>query len=128
MEEIINSVMQSPENTNPNVLRGQLSKIADSSDSGTLVVHATATDDGYGNTIYTLDKTAAEIIAAARVGYVVLDMYDGFEEPSSVLPLNTAWFDSKGNIFYFRFGDGGGSSLTAGASTGNDYPVSEGNK
>lgn len=27
MEEIINSVMQSPENTNPNVLRSQLSKM-----------------------------------------------------------------------------------------------------
>ena len=31
MEEIINNVMQSPENTNPNVLRGQLQKIAQNS-------------------------------------------------------------------------------------------------
>ena len=34
MEEVIDSVMQSPENTNPNVLRSQLSKISGGSAAG----------------------------------------------------------------------------------------------
>ena len=41
MEEIINSVMQSPENTNPNVLRSQLQSIGGDSDGSVFVVGGT---------------------------------------------------------------------------------------
>ena len=57
MEEIINSVMQSPENTNPNVLRGQLQKIGGGSGGGVFVV-------GMDAETAMLDKTAREIMDA----------------------------------------------------------------
>lgn len=44
MEEIINNVMQSPENTNPNVLRSQLSEIDGGSGSGGVRVYERTND------------------------------------------------------------------------------------
>ena len=63
MEEIINSVMQSPENTNPNVLRSQLKAIQGegSGSSGGGVLMVTDTDG-------TLDKTMGEIQDAYLAG------------------------------------------------------------
>lgn len=162
MEEIISNIYQTPENTNPNVLRDQLQSIAGDKlppvgpddkgkvlttnettgapewaeasgggggdSGGALVVHATASDDGYGNPIYTLDKTAGEIIAAARAGYVVLDNYTGLVEGSACMPLVTAFADSKEGKIRVIFGMSKGGTFNGLAPTENDYPVSEGVK
>ena len=55
MEELINNIMNTPENTNPNVLRGQLETIGNNSNGGIFVV-----EDNDG----TLNKTFQEIYDA----------------------------------------------------------------
>ena len=127
--EVKGDFYQYPDGTDFVVQDGKMAPTAGPSSGGTLVVHATGEDDGYGTIIYTLDKTAGEIIAAARIGHVVCDMYNGFAEPSAVLPLIDAHFDSRGNKYYFYFGDTKSmAGFIAGAETENDYPVTEGGK
>ena len=63
MEEIINSVMQSPENTNPNILRSQLQKMGGSNE-GAVYVTITQTDTD----TWTCDKTGTELAIAASEG------------------------------------------------------------
>ena len=70
MEEIINSVMQSPENTNPNVLRSQLQGISGGSGGGVFVVNITG--DSPSNAAF--DKTASEVFAAKQTMPVVVTM------------------------------------------------------
>lgn len=62
MDEIINYVMDTPGNTNPNVLRGMLEN---SSDSNRFVVTLTPTEDDFSGV---MDKTCAEITAAYEAG------------------------------------------------------------
>ena len=86
MEEIINSVMQSPENTNPNVLRGQLQKIGGSSGGGTMVVNLHMEPGGDGKTvgmILVCDKTADEMFQAIETKSIVLK----FEHPETAVVL-----------------------------------------
>lgn len=122
MEEIIDYVMKTPENTNGNILREKLQKMGGSG-GGVMVVHAADTEiDGFSAKI--LDKTAGEIIAAAKTGYVVLDMYNGTEEGSYMMPFTTVWFDTKSEELVIGFGGfGQGGSFLGTASTENDYPV-----
>ena len=63
MEEIINSIMQSPENTNPNVLRGQLEGLA-TGGSEITVVH---------NVDGTLDITAGELAELCQNGVCFIE-------------------------------------------------------
>lgn len=63
MEEIINSIMQSPENTNPNVLRGQLEGLA-TGGSGITIVHSI---NG------TLDITAGELFELCQNGVCFIE-------------------------------------------------------
>ena len=65
MEEIINNVMQSPENTNPNVLRSQLQNIGEGSSSGGAMFTKS------GNT-WSCDKTVAELKAAYEAGKALI--------------------------------------------------------
>ena len=65
MEEIINNIMQSPENTNPNVLRSQLQNIGG---SGGGAVYATFTED---KGTWTCDKTYDELKAAYDLGSII---------------------------------------------------------
>lgn len=74
MEEIINSIMQSPENTNPNVLRGQLQGIMGAGDS-VLIVHA-STDSSHTQT---LDKTWKEIHDAPFAVLKIENELSGFD-------------------------------------------------
>lgn len=62
MDEVINYVMDTPGNTNPNVLRGMLEN---SSDSNRFVVTLTPTEDDFSGV---MDKTCAEITAAYEAG------------------------------------------------------------
>ena len=66
MEEIINNIMQSPENTNPNILRSQLQNIGD---GGGGAVYATFTKSG---DTWSCDKTAAELKAAYEAGKALI--------------------------------------------------------
>lgn len=95
---------------------------------GALVVHAADTEIDGGHAKI-LDKTAGEIIAAAKTGYVVLDMYNGTEEGSYMMPFTTVWFDTKSEELVIGFGGfGQGGSFLGTASTENDYPVNTSGK
>ena len=62
MEEIINSVMQSPENTNPNVLRSQLQSIGGSSSGSEpfiVEIEGIGTESGPSTTAVFADAKAA---------------------------------------------------------------------
>lgn len=85
MEEIINNIMQTPDNTNPNVLRSQLQGMLSGSTGGVLVVHI----DRFN---HTLDKTWQEIHDAPFAvvkfedsgtlynGYI-MRVFETFEDP-----------------------------------------------
>lgn len=94
---------------------------------GALVVHAADTEIDGGHAKI-LDKTAGEIIAAAKTGYVVLDMYNGIEEGSFVMPLTAVHFNTEDEVLNIIFGFSKGISFTGRASTENDYPVATGGK
>lgn len=62
MEEIINSVMQSPENTNPNVLRSQLQSVSAGSGGGEpfiVEIEGISTEQGPSTTAVFADAKAA---------------------------------------------------------------------
>lgn len=81
MEEIINSVMQSPENTNPNVLRSQLQSVGGGSGSGgALVVNATV---DFTTNKATCDKTAGEMWSAAENGDIIVIHFTLAQDGSS---------------------------------------------
>ena len=61
-DEIFDYVMNSPENTNPAILKSMLNNVEDKS-SGPLIVHINGTSSG-DEYIYTVDKTAREILAS----------------------------------------------------------------
>ena len=67
MEEIINNVMQSPENTNPNVLRGQLQKIAQN--SGDFPIRVTTIFDLEG----VISESTSEIVFLDGTSNIKLD-------------------------------------------------------
>lgn len=62
MDEVINYVMETPGNTNPNVLKGMLEK-SDGDDR--FIVRLTPTNDDFSGV---MDKTCAQITAAYEVG------------------------------------------------------------
>ena len=84
MDEIINYTNNSPENTNPNVLRGLLGNMnisQNESEGGSdiFVVNMTFTFDESNNTVITSDKTVDEIRAAASAGKTVMGKCIFFE-------------------------------------------------
>jgi len=100
--------------------------MASSSGGGAVVVHVADTEIN-GSHVKILDKTAGEIIAAAKTGYIVLDMYNGIEEGSCVMPLTAVYFDTREEVLNITFGTSGkAGSFTGKASTENDYPVASG--
>lgn len=108
MEEIINSVMQSPENTNPNVLRSQLQGISGGSGGGVMVV-------GVNYETNRLDKTAREIMDAMLQKSVCIYMDGEYGMGFQALVL----FEHEPNSSYdFSFGQDGRFSC----QSENDYP------
>lgn len=89
---------------------------------GGLVVHRTQGAVG-GEDAYILDKTAAEIIAAAKTGYVVLDAYTEAADGNAVMPLSAVFYGTRENALVFSFGvthtEG---EFLATAPTESDYP------
>ena len=82
MEEIINSVMQSPENTNPNVLRSQLQNI----DGGS--------GDGNPNTQQTIIGTAANPWGDVNYSDLAAALYSG----NAHAVMHVRMGDSVGNF------------------------------
>ena len=64
MEEIINNIMQSPENTNPNILRSQLQSIAGSGGGGVADIEGTP----LGNHQYSVNKPMSAVLEAMQNG------------------------------------------------------------
>ena len=115
MEEIINNIMQSPENTNPNVLRGQLQSVGSGSGGGVFVVGGTVS----GTTV-TLDKTAGEIYTAMNSKCVLIALenvaegLDGYKSVLYCAMLATV----NGNNYYTFYGQG----ITTTAEKSDGYP------
>ena len=124
MDEVINYVMDTPGNTNPNVLRGMLEKSSNGSSGGGLVVHADIDETGK-DPIYTLDKTGQEILDAypwvkcvynrtdllGVTTYFILDLvqYEVFNGPSET-------------EYTFTFGTVG-QGFSVFTTNLNDYPT-----
>ena len=115
MEEIINSVTQSPENTNPNVLRSQLQNIGEGS-GGSGGVYAVTMEQIDGK--FTLNKTVQEIITACQKKTVLLNYEDSGQ--AIYAPLAYINITSRGTA-NATFG-----ALSFSADTVNDYPVIQG--
>lgn len=118
MEELINNIMQTPENTNPNVLRGQLEFIGNNSNSGILAV----TDDNG-----TLDKTFQEIYNAISNDQLIIVRQKTLipEMPAYSLSMinyiGPSWEDAPGNYMITT------NNNKYYADTMDDYPlISEG--
>ena len=115
MEEIINNIMQSPENTNPNVLRSQLQNIGGGS-GGSFVIGGTVS----GTTV-TLDKTAGEIFAAMKKQNVIVVLeqpMEGMEE--IILTFFMADTSLVNDVLYYTFHVSGGMQTVA--ATADVYP------
>lgn len=113
MEEIINSVMQSPENTNPNVLRSQLQGISGGSGGGAFVV-------GVDPETEALDKTAREIMDAMPQKSVCI--YVNSPSVTAFAEL-TEFMHRDGSPYEFTFGKNMNSYY---CSSENDYPTQNG--
>lgn len=75
MDEIINYVMENPENTNPNVLRNMLENY-NSSGGGLLIVNVVPDETTEEEGVYVADKTAKELYEAFLAGRNVVCYYD----------------------------------------------------
>lgn len=115
MEEIINSVMQSPENTNPNVLRSQLQGISGGSSGGVFVVNITGDSPSHA----AFDKTASEVFAAKQTMPVVVTMtFNG----ATVFGDLVIAVKQETNYTFFAYV--GGTDLNKFTATSDDsYPV-----
>ena len=97
MEEIINNVMQSPENTNPNVLRSQLQNIeGGSGGGGVFVVTFDANNWELKNPVITADKTITEIRNAIEQNAPIIAK--DTESTTHYFVLNTV--DEYGVVFF----------------------------
>lgn len=133
MDEIINYVMNTPGNTNPNILRGMLDEISSSRGGGdVLILHEDP------NT-HNLDRTAAEIYEASAQMPVII-IYSPSNGPMGVsavvngLLANAAHYTIEESTEPIEVIEGeeteipeyafsvGGNYATYTAQTGSDYP------
>lgn len=118
-DEIFDYVMNSPENTNPAVLRSMLNSVRRGG-GGALVVNITESKVE-GNTVYTCDKTAGEMAAALESGGIIIrrtEEQDGLTV-YFYYPLSAATVVP--DVFYsFKAAEPIGTLSTASAS---EYPA-----
>ena len=111
-EEILDYVMNSPENTNRMVLNDMLNELQ-TGGGGATVVHCNW-DTGI------LDMTAEELLTAAKSSFTVLVFASDTEE--SAMPLVSA--HKLGDSYTFVFGTEIEQAYAAfTADSGSDYPV-----
>ncbi len=120
INDVFNYVMESPDNTNPNVLRSMLNSL-ESGGGGASALFITVTQTKEGtSTTETWDKTAGEIMDAMPFAYLRMDdngivaflpvQYSG--------GIGYAWSDEDG--FVAQCSEGASHYVTA--ATRNDYP------
>ena len=102
-EQVMDYVMNSPANTNPNVLSGMLDSVAQSGGTSQFVVHGTP---NAADLTVTTDKTYEEISAAYDSGALVIMKCDyyGFvknmmltQATPNALMFGCAYYDDSGN-------------------------------
>ena len=94
MEEIINSVMQSPENTNPNILRSQLQKMG-SSGGGGVLIGTSGSESG----TFVVDMPITEVAAAMEKGAkIAVHVESNGEQVGCVLVEFYGWYKNGGTM------------------------------
>lgn len=110
-EEILDYVMNTPENTNRMVLNDMLNEFNSNNDGNTsvLIIHI-GTEDGH---TYAFDKTAGEIIEAMPLTYIV------YEDDDAMTYKWIHSYEYTDGIGYAFWSDDGDSWS---AATIEDYP------
>lgn len=124
MDEVINYVMDTPGNTNPNVLRGMLENSSSGSSGGGLVVHAEVDETGK-DPIYTLDKTGQEILDAypwVKCVYTSTDLLGVTTYVILDLANYTVFNGLSETIYTFTF-ETVSQGFTVSTTNLNDYPT-----
>lgn len=126
MDEIINYIMETPGNTNPNVLRGMLENSSSGSSGSGLVVHADIDETDPENTIYTLDKTGQEILDAYPWVKCVYTG-TGFFGETQYFALDLVKYEVSnglsGTVTYSFIFEANDESFTVFVTNLNDYPT-----
>lgn len=107
-EEILNYVMNTPENTNRMVLNDMLDKLVNSSGSGSDifdVLFTLGTDEETGDGMVTCDQTFEEVAAAINAGKSLRAKLADSDWPSdgAIYDLSTLIYFSEGNVDYMQF-------------------------
>ena len=114
MDDIINYIMENPDNTNPNVLRSMLENYS-KSDSGALVVNVTLGEGGH----FIMDKTAGNVYAAAQTGLVIVHYVNIYAPLIYAERLKSGEYE----FYIVKASDWAPGVFTAAEST--DYPTSQ---
>ena len=110
MDELVNYVTETPENTNPNVVRSLASSISTAGDSSSGIMIVNAISDISTGT-YTLDRTFREIAEAVKTGPVIIyqiELYgnDGLMAVTSTVTnvyYEDSYFYVQGDKDYYEF-------------------------
>lgn len=121
MDELIDYVTESPENTNPNVVRSLVSQISTGSESGDLFM-ITLTSDG-NNEHPTSDKTVREIINAAEAGMMVFAKWKNEGQDTTYIYTFLVASYSNTNVVMRELTLG--ATFIASYENLDDYPVFE---
>ena len=95
MDELVNYVTETPENTNPNVVRSLASQITTSGNSGILIVNVLY---DYSTTKYTLDRTFREIAEAIKTGPIIIygvDAHSDYDVSVSTNEVTSVYYDES---------------------------------
>ena len=102
MEEIINSIMHNPENTNPNVLRDQLRGISSGAGAGVVIV-----DEETVHGVERLNIKAGELYNLAKNNIIfckqIISTPEGSGELYTILQDYFCVEDSTVSVYYFKF-------------------------
>lgn len=88
-EEILNYVMNTPENTNRMVLNDMINELVNSSGGGASVFTVTFTPTNEEQTAFTADKTISEIEAAYEEGAIIQGRFGQQNDMYTILNLNS---------------------------------------
>lgn len=123
INDIFNYVMDTPDNTNPNVLRSMLNNLEEGgSGGGVLVVTCTRTGSPVPSSI-TADKTCKEIFDAYAAGTNVVFLganYFPLNPTTAAVLLYAVASEEDGYEFTVLAGD---DYVSLKGDTANDYPV-----
>lgn len=119
IDDVFNYVMNTPDNTNPNVLRSMLNNLEGGGGGGVLVVTVTIVEDPGGGQRLVCDKTTGQIINAIQTGGAVFSFEAGGR--SQLASFTLATFDGE---IYELYAGTGVPMIIFHASSLDDYPDS----